>query len=82
MIKKALGRIQIHDDLAKTTQDSGFIWLDIKLHHIDYTATLPNDHKDPFDRLLISQAKADDLKFLTADEKLIDYMKISSPRAF
>jgi PIN domain nuclease of toxin-antitoxin system len=76
MIKKSIGRIEIHDDLAIATEESGFIWLDIKLRHIDYIEKLPNLHKDPFDRLLISQAKVDNLKFLTDDEKLKGYMSI------
>lgn len=74
MLKKSLGRIEIHDNLASATEESGFIWLDIKLHHIDYIDKLPDLHKDPFDRLLISQAKTDNLTFLTTDKKLIEYM--------
>lgn len=80
MIKKSIGRIEINGDLAKAIEESGFIWLDIKLHHIDYVETLPNMHKDPFDRLLLSQARTDKLKFLTTDEKLIQYMEYDKDR--
>lgn len=73
MIKKSLGRIKINDNLATEAEDSGLVWLDIKLHHIDYIEKLPNLHKDPFDRLLIAQSKSDKLCFLTTDEKLIEY---------
>ena len=30
-------------------------------------------HKDPFDRIILSQAKADSLMLLTQDEKLLGY---------
>ncbi|MDX2050633.1 MAG: type II toxin-antitoxin system VapC family toxin [Rickettsiaceae bacterium] len=76
MIKKSLGRIEINSNLATITEESGFTWLDIKLRHIDYIDKLPNLHKDPFDRLLIAQAKADNLTFLTADAKLREYINI------
>lgn len=31
-------------------------------------------HKDPFDRLLISQAKSENFYFLTVDEKILEYL--------
>ncbi|MBP5452571.1 MAG: type II toxin-antitoxin system VapC family toxin [Treponema sp.] len=57
--------------------EQGFIEYPINQHHIFMIDTLvrPADapeHKDPFDRLLISQAKADGLAFLTHDS-LIPY---------
>jgi len=36
-------------------------------------ADLPMHHRDPFDRLLISQARAEGLTFLTADPRIADY---------
>lgn len=36
-------------------------------------STLKNVHKDPFDRLLLSQSKALGLKFLTSDEVFASY---------
>ncbi|MDX1923838.1 MAG: type II toxin-antitoxin system VapC family toxin [Rickettsiaceae bacterium] len=76
IIKKSLGRIDVRENLAIATQESGFIWLDIKLHHIDYIEKLPNLHKDPFDRLIISQAQTEDLRFLTDDKDLMEYVNI------
>ena len=36
----------------------GFLWLDIENRHILEVASLPyfDDHKDPFDRLLVAQS--------------------------
>lgn len=52
--------------------------LDIKPEHIFALDSLQyNDllhpHKDPFDRLLIAQAKAEGMQFMTHDEKLAGY---------
>ena len=37
------------------------------------TNNLPNYHKDPFDRMLISQAIDNDLTIITCDSKFFDY---------
>jgi PIN domain nuclease of toxin-antitoxin system len=37
--------------------------------------SLPDIHKDPFDRILIAQAFAEDMRFLTTDKKLKGYSK-------
>lgn len=41
--------------------------LAIEPEHALRVAALPPHHRDPFDRLLIAQAQADDLSVLTAD---------------
>ena len=50
--------------------------LPIKLNHITATETLPDIHKDPFDRLLIAQAISEPMRFLTHDEKLTEYSEV------
>ncbi|MBR5941094.1 MAG: type II toxin-antitoxin system VapC family toxin, partial [Neisseriaceae bacterium] len=50
--------------------------LPIKLEHITATETLPDIHKDPFDRLLIAQAISEPMRFLTHDEKLVKYSEL------
>lgn len=50
-----------------------FLHLPIKLDHIATVHQLPPIHKDPFDRLLISQAKAENLHILTADSIFAEY---------
>jgi PIN domain nuclease of toxin-antitoxin system len=36
-------------------------------------AQLPMHHRDPFDRLLISQARSEGLTIVTADKRFADY---------
>ena len=44
--------------------------------HAIHTATLPDLHRDPFDRLLIAQARCEGLTLLTADDKILQYGKM------
>ena len=65
-------------DFSKGCQDAGFISLGLADKHILAVRTLsrPDDlkaHNDPFDRLLIAQAKVENLSFLTHDELIPDY---------
>ena len=41
--------------------------------HIEIVETLPFIHRDPFDRLLVALAIADDMTILTADENIRKY---------
>lgn len=54
--------------------------IDINLNHVFELAKLPLLHKDPFDRILISQAKVENLTFITADNKITKY-KVKTLRA-
>lgn len=48
-------------------RNSGYTMLDITAAHIHAVASLPLFHNDPFDRLLIAQAKETPLRLLTDD---------------
>jgi PIN domain nuclease of toxin-antitoxin system len=47
--------------------------LNIQKHHLDKYLALPLIHRDPFDRLIISQALADKLTLITDDQYIINY---------
>ncbi|MFM6829181.1 MAG: type II toxin-antitoxin system VapC family toxin [Novosphingobium sp.] len=51
--------------------DQGFGELPITVHHAKLAGALNIDHKDPFDRLLIAQAQAEDM-VLVSNEQLFD----------
>ncbi len=76
----------IHPDQMPVTEEefvslcnaTGFQQLDIKNNHIFTVKSLKRDsnaptHNDPFDRLLISQAKSENLTFITHDGLLKGY---------
>jgi PIN domain nuclease of toxin-antitoxin system len=50
--------------------------LPVTIQHATHTATLPDLHRDPFDRLLIAQARCEGLTLLTADDRVLQYGKM------
>ena len=65
-------------ELSEFCQEAGFVPVEVKDRHVFALETLkrPDNaprHNDPFDRMLIAQAKADNLTFLTHDELLPYY---------
>lgn len=73
-IKIGLGRLDVDPAaLVAGIEASGFDPLAIAPQHALATATLPNLHKDPFDRMLIAQAMTEGLVLLTADRTLVGY---------
>ena len=51
----------------------GAKYLDILFPHACKVATLPLLHRDPFDRMLVSQAQIEQMTLVTADEILAQY---------
>lgn len=73
-----VGTGKMHLDLPRFIEGveaAGFVWLPLENQHLLQVATLPSfdDHKDPFDRLLIAQSLTEPAIFLTADSKLARY---------
>ncbi|NHB87384.1 type II toxin-antitoxin system VapC family toxin [Photorhabdus tasmaniensis] len=56
--------------------EAGLIEIPIKSDHTLVVCDLPeNLHKDPFDRLIVAQAKHNKIPLITSDSKLIDFVK-------
>ena len=74
-IKNRSGKLPLRTTLSKCFEISGFKTLDISLIHVLEFDKLPlyKDHKDPFDRILISQSRVGNLTFITTDEKIWKY---------
>jgi PIN domain nuclease of toxin-antitoxin system len=47
--------------------------LGVELRHIIHSGSLPWHHRDPFDRILISQALLEGVPILTQDRKIAQY---------
>ena len=69
-IKKATGKLKAPDDIDTIVEDEGFCKLPINLYHGEIAGRLPLHHKDPFDRMLIAQAKIMELSLVTNDSKV------------
>jgi PIN domain nuclease of toxin-antitoxin system len=68
-IKKALGKLQIPDNMVNALEASGFEMLSISAIHAADAPALPMHHRDPFDRMLIAQASRESLTIITADSQ-------------
>lgn len=67
-IKATLGRIEIEiDDLDAAVADAHFQPLPITFPHALTAGRLPNVHRDPFDRMLVAQARVEELRIVTHD---------------
>ena len=77
VIKSGIGKISLPLSPEKFIRNQLFLndisVLDIKLEHTLSLANLPMIHKDPFDRILIAQAKWEDLTFITDDAMIQKY---------
>lgn len=70
-IKAAKGHLDIDLDILSAAVDQAALReLPVKRQHITTLRTFTLHHRDPFDRMLIAQAIAEPLHFLTSDEKL------------
>jgi PIN domain nuclease of toxin-antitoxin system len=76
-IKVSLRKLELDDPLpalvAQSTRDVGIGLLGISAAHATGAAQLPWHHRDPFDRLLVSQALSDELTIVSADESFDAY---------
>jgi len=73
IIKKAIGKLEAPDDIDLILKENNFKELPMTLTHVMMIANLPNHHHDPFDRMLIAQAKCERMTLITADAKLALY---------
>lgn len=72
-IKVELGKLRAPGDLPERVAANGFQLLPVEAQHAWAVRELPAHHRDPFDRLLIAQAKLERLPIVTADPAFADY---------
>ncbi len=72
-VKASIGKLTVPADLDEHLRTRGVRVLGLSGEHGLRVAELPLHHRDPFDRLLISQARCENLTLLSADPRLTDY---------
>ena len=76
-IKAGLGKLDLPDAVeefvAKHLKVNTVSALPIQMNHAVRVGDLPRHHRDPFDRLLVAQAIAEDLPIMTADPLIAQY---------
>jgi PIN domain nuclease of toxin-antitoxin system len=72
-LKEAKGRISLPEPLDVGATRVGLLELPVTWAHARAAAALPTIHSDPFDRLLVAQAAAENLVLLTRDRRVAQY---------
>jgi PIN domain nuclease of toxin-antitoxin system len=73
-ITSRLGRLEVDTEaFLGALATGGFEELSVTARHAAGVAELPDHHRDPFDRLLISQSLLESMQLLTHDRALSKY---------
>ena len=72
-IKSGLGKLTMPNDLDQQMQIERFDELPIRIADARLVATLPALHRDPFDRMLVAQARNNSLILVTRDRLILAY---------
>jgi PIN domain nuclease of toxin-antitoxin system len=76
-IKMSLGKLSLKRGWFEAIQEeiriNAIQWLPVEMQHCVELTKLPFHHRDPFDRMLIAQALAEDLQLLSRDDRLSAY---------
>jgi PIN domain nuclease of toxin-antitoxin system len=70
-LKQSIGRLD--EDVWAAVDASPFRLLPVTVDHIRRLSTLPMHHRDPFDRIIVAQALAEDMSLATADRAIRAY---------
>ena len=77
-IKMSLGKLQLGISLDRIVESyllpTSIEILPININHLLVLLDLPSHHRDPFDRMLISQAQAEELTLVSGDRLFGDYL--------
>jgi len=76
-IKISLGKLMLAENwltvIEKEMVSNGIQWLEIEIDHCEILTELPFHHRDPFDRLLISQAISESMGIVSIDGQFSQY---------
>jgi len=76
-IKISLRKLVLSGDwftaIEQEMKSNGIQWLEIEIEHCKFLADLPFHHRDPFDRLLISQAMSESMSVVSIDSRFSAY---------
>jgi PIN domain nuclease of toxin-antitoxin system len=76
-IKISIGKLILSksglDLIQKQILENQIRWLPISINHCSELLSLPFIHSDPFDRIIIAQAKVEEMSILTPDKSIKKY---------
>ncbi|RCJ41285.1 twitching motility protein PilT [Nostoc minutum NIES-26] len=78
IIKNKLGKLTLPEPVEQYIPSrlaiNRFESLPIQMNHVLQVASLPNIHRDPFDRILIAQSQVENLPIVTIDQQITQYL--------
>ena len=77
-IKNSLGKLDIKggfDSIPSDMRENDIEMLPIEFNHTTIINKLPFHHRDPFDRMMIAQAIAEDMDIISVDDAFDEYLK-------
>lgn len=72
-IKSQIGKLQMPVKWREAMTEQGFLFLAFDTGHAYATSELPLHHKDPFDRALLAQTRAERFHLMSADRTVWRY---------
>lgn len=72
-IKASIGKLELPEDFFDSIPEAGYEVMPIRISHLNIYRTLPMHHRDPFDRLLVAQARAEALVLISRDPEIARY---------
>jgi PIN domain nuclease of toxin-antitoxin system len=77
IIKEGTGKLSFPEPsktyIPSRLASNRFMTLTVEMQHILQVASLPDHHRDPFDRLLIAQSQIENIPLLTVDPLVSQY---------
>lgn len=77
IIKEQTGKLSLPETpdiyIPSRLASNHFLTLSVQMQHVLQLTSLPNYHKDPFDRLLVVQSQVEKLPILTIDSVIHQY---------
>lgn len=80
-IKISIGKLSMPVEPTQWCQQLNFTLVDLTSDEANNVSRLPLIHRDPFDRLLIAQAFANDWTLVSTDETVLAYPTVKLRRA-
>ena len=73
MIKKSIGNLVFEGNILDILDEMGIDILDFDAKSALYLGSLPFHHRDPFDRMIVSQSLSNNYTIITVDSKFAKY---------
>ena len=72
-LKVRIGKLRLPESVEDGIVAAGFREIPVNFRHTREAVVLPPHHHDPFDRMLVAQARCEGLTLMTHDEKITQY---------